>query len=40
VLPPDPDDPQLGRRIQGERAVQLMELLGLTDEEQPGRQAA
>ena len=28
-----PDDPQLGRRVQSDRAVQLMELLGLTEEE-------
>ena len=28
-----PDDPQLGRRVQSDRAVQLMELLGLTEDE-------
>jgi hypothetical protein len=27
------DDPQLGRRIQSERAVRLMELLGLSEDE-------
>ena len=27
------DDPQLGRRVQGERAFRLMELLGLTEDE-------
>jgi len=28
-----PDDPQLGRRVQSDRAVQLMELLGLSEDE-------
>ena len=32
-MPPDHDDPQLGRRVQSERAVELMELLGLTEDE-------
>jgi hypothetical protein len=27
------DDPQIGRRVQSERAVRLMELLGLSEEE-------
>jgi hypothetical protein len=29
----DRDDPQLGGRVQGERAVRLMELLGLSEDE-------
>jgi hypothetical protein len=31
--PSQPDDPYLGRRIQSERAVELMELLGLSEDE-------
>jgi len=29
----DRDDPQLGRRVQSERAIRLMELLGLSEDE-------
>ncbi len=29
----DRDDPQLGARVQGDRAVRLMELLGLSEDE-------
>jgi hypothetical protein len=32
-MPSDHDDPQLGRRVQSQRAAQLMDLLGLTDDE-------
>lgn len=32
-MPAERDDPQLGHRIQSERAVQLMELLGLSEDE-------
>jgi hypothetical protein len=32
-MAPYPDDPQLGRHVQSERAVQLMDLLGLTEDE-------
>ena len=31
--PGQPDDPYLGRRVQSERAVELMELLGLSEDE-------
>ena len=33
LIPPDRDDPQLGRRVQSERAVELIELLGLSEDE-------
>jgi hypothetical protein len=32
-MPPDPDDPQLGRHGHSEGAAELIELLGLTDDE-------
>ena len=32
-MPPDHDDPQFGRRVQSQRAAELMELLGLTEDE-------
>ncbi len=33
MTPGEREDPQLGRRVQSERAVQLMELLGLSEGE-------
>jgi hypothetical protein len=32
-VPSERDDPQVGRRVQSERAVRLMELLGLSEDE-------